>query len=273
MAAGAGGRHAGAPSSAGGLDAAALGGAAWEGWGEAGPGGGDGGGSEAATSSSRDLWELCDAVLDEAEPPLLAAAPRAADGTRARSTSVRIAGRLRPRRLRRRLERGAAERPEDLPDGLRKQASRKSLRAKAAQRTVSLAGKGFAGGADRMRRLIQATGLESPPRPLAFRDLAARATVPMQLPPPPPGEGGVFGAARRRMPALCGRGRASVALFERATGALPANSATALLGGPGSGKSSLLKALAGLLDREPGVQVSGGVYLSGRPVADRKSVV
>ncbi len=70
------------------------------------------------------------------------------------------------------------------------------------------------------------------------------------------------------MPALCGRGRASVALFERATGALPANSATALLGGPGSGKSSLLKALAGLLDREPGVQVSGGVYLSGRPVAE-----
>ena len=68
------------------------------------------------------------------------------------------------------------------------------------------------------------------------------------------------------MPALRGRERASVALFEGATGALPANSATALLGGPGSGKSSLLKALAGLLEREPSVEVSGEVFLAGRPV-------
>ena len=142
----------------------ALGGAAyaagWEGWEGArlsGPGGaGGGGGSEEALSSSRDLWELCDAVLDdEAAAPFLAAAPggaAAAGGARARSTSVRIAGRLRPRHLRRRLERGAAERPEDLPEGLRKQASRQSLRAKAAQRTVSLAGTG-AGRPDRMRRM------------------------------------------------------------------------------------------------------------------------
>ena len=87
-----------------------------------------------------------------------------------------------------------------------------------------------------MRRLILATGLEPPQRPLAFRDLTARS-----------GER---------------------TLFYPSTGALPAHSATALLGGPSSGKSSLLKALAGILAKERKMEVTGSVFLSGRPVEE-----
>ena len=212
-----------------------------------------------SSGSQADLWELCDAQddapdTDGVDPRSDSRGPRDGVSTPAtaaaaeRGTSI-LRGR-RPNRGGRipRILRPPREHPRsaavDVPPPLRALPSGKARRGNVALRTLSLGGWQQQGttttkeNSSYMRRLILATGLEPPQRPLAFRDLTAKI-----------------------------RGENST-LFSPSTGALPAHSATALLGGPSSGKSSLLKALAGILAKERKMEVTGSVFLSGRPVEE-----
>jgi ABC-type multidrug transport system ATPase subunit len=103
-----------------------------------------------------------------------------------------------------------------------------------------------------MRARLEAAGLSPPTITVRFRDLSVRATITV---------------AHHALPSISGplRGRLASAAHRRrhllvddASGVLRPGAFTLLLGPPQSGKTTLLRALAGLDRRTPGLKTSAG---------------
>ena len=145
------------------------------------------------------------------------------------------------------------------PPGLLRQALRAAERDALARKAAEAADMG-ASAERRMKAVMQAAGVVPPSLSCAWRGLTVAAAVAVA-----PGGAGVptvgstaAGLARRRRP------RKRVELLAGVSGVLEPATSTVLLGPPGSGKSVLLKALAGLAGAEPHVTVAGDVFFCGQ---------